>query len=380
MFKRNPTISVRRKFQGLFLGIVLFSCRLAFPSELMLRLETDIEDQYLDEFTKVEASFILSGVDHPDSLFQCVAWYNHLLDTVQKFQFDLRDHIGSANRIFAWLHSHWLRQYERDATTLLDIRNRKCFNCVSGTILFNLLCEDLGWPVEAFETPTHVYTVLNFFPERIMIENTSSMGFNILKNLRAYSEFLLQFYPKDKRFQIGLDRIYAYEQSKGRPIDNTELLGLLAYNRAYFFRKQNEYEKAYRLVLLAQKFNHDSRSNVDFEITLYYQWGKCLADQERWIEAFQVFASGFERHPEISDFGKNTKAIFSKLIDLNVEWQELRPLSDKILSLNVLSPQELLFLKNYLAKMASRYAHKGDMNNAEQIQIYLQSHHEFDME
>lgn len=362
---------MKRKFYIFLLGI--FSVELVFSSELMFRLQSDIEDRYLDEFTKIEAAFILSGVEHPDSLTQCVAWYNSLLDTVRKFQFDLHDRIGSANRVFAWLHAHWLRTYEREATTLLDIRNRKCFNCVSGTILFNLLCEDLGWPVEAFETPTHAYTVLNFFPERIMIENTSPMGFNILKNLRAYSEYLLQFYPKDRRLQIGLDRIYAYEQSKGRPIDNTELLGLLAYNRAYFFRQQKEFKKAYEAVLLAQKFNNDSRSNVEFEIDLYYQWGKLLVEQEKWSEAFQVFASGFKRHPEISDFEKNAKAIFFKLISLGLEWKALRPLCDEILSLNVLSQQELIFLKNLLNQMAIQYTQKGEVNNAEEIQTFIRT-------
>jgi len=365
-------------FKIVWIGLALWAHFGSSAMDLQERLRVDIEDRHLDDLKKIEAGFILSGVNHPDSLDQCVAWYNSLLDTVQKFRFDVRDQIGSANRVFAWLHSHWLHTYEREATTLLDIRNRKCFNCVSGTILFNLLCEDMGWPVEAFETPTHVYTVLNFFPDRLMIENTSPMGFDILKNLRAYSEYLLQFYPKDRRLQIGLDRIYAYEQSQGRPIDNTELLGLLAYNRAYFFRQRKEYEKAYQAVLLAQKFNNDSRSNVEFEIDLYYQWGKLLVDQGKWMEAFQVFASGFQRHPEIGDFGKNAKAIFFKLASLGLDWKDLRPLCDKILSFNGLSQQELSFLKNLLSQMATRYAQEKDVSTAENIQMYLQIHPEFE--
>ena len=42
-----------------------------------------------------------------------------------------------------------------------------------------------------------------------------------------------------------------HENSNGRVINNTELLGLLAYNQAYFAMKREDYEEAYRMVLVA---------------------------------------------------------------------------------------------------------------------------------
>ncbi len=66
MFKRNATAIIGILFWAIFLG----TWGLVFSSELTVRLHADIEDRHLDEFTKIEAGFILSGVEDPDSLAQ----------------------------------------------------------------------------------------------------------------------------------------------------------------------------------------------------------------------------------------------------------------------------------------------------------------------
>ncbi len=265
-------------------------------TDLQEQLQQDIERGRLDRFSLVEAAFILSGANEPDSLAICLRWYQDLLQTLKNYHFDPFDREGSAAKVFSYLHSSWLLTYKEQATTLLDVMRKKQFNCVAGTILYNLLCSDLGWPTDAFETPTHTYTIFSNFSRRIMVENTTPMGFNIMANLAEYSRYLLQFYPHNRAAQIGFDRIYAYENSKGRLIDNTELLGLLAYNRAYFADKKADYAEAYRFVLLAQKFNRDSRSNIDFEIHLYHRWGQQLFNQRQFYQAFTVLADGFYRY------------------------------------------------------------------------------------
>ena len=73
--------------------------------------------------------------------------------------------------------------YALESTTLADIARNKEYNCVAATILYNIICEDFSWSCEAFETPTHVYTIFNNFRENLIVENTSVMGFDILKNI-----------------------------------------------------------------------------------------------------------------------------------------------------------------------------------------------------
>jgi hypothetical protein len=332
------------------------------------RLRADIEDGRLDDFSKIEAAFILSGVEDRNSLDACAAWHRGIVQTIENFRFQMTDRAGSARRVFAWIHGAWLIDYDAAATTLTDVRNRKTYNCVSGTILFNLTCESLGWSVNAFETPTHVYTLFNNFTERIPIENTSPMGFDIMKNLSEYSRFLLQFYPRNRAVRIGFDRLYAYENGKGREIDDTELLGLLAYNRAYFARKDSNYARAWDYVQFARKFNRDSRSNIDFEIGLNFEWGSVLLKRGDDRAAFELFADGFRRFPDVGDLRLNARAAFFRFLQSPCAWDSARKALDTALELPAWNRGDLPFLQNRLARL---YRAASDSTEAGEIRAYL---------
>ena len=53
-------------------------------------LEDDIADGYLDDHTKVEAAFILSGAPS-DSMQYYLDWYNDLLNSVKNFNLEFND-------------------------------------------------------------------------------------------------------------------------------------------------------------------------------------------------------------------------------------------------------------------------------------------------
>lgn len=334
------------------------------------KLAADISDFNLDEFSLVEAAFILSGASQPDSLQRYLDWYENLLTTLKSFHFDPFDQETSAAKVFNYLHGTWLKKYKEKATTLLNVVNEKRFNCVAGTILFNLVCTDLGWQTEAFETPTHTYTIFPTFSRQLMVENTSSIGFDIMKNLHQYSRYLLQFYPKNQALHIGLDQIYAYENSKGRRINNTELLGLLAYNRAYFAQKEDNYRKAYDFVLLAQNFNQDSRSNIQFEKNLYFKWGKKLFSEQDYSHAFEVFADAAYRYPDEAYFGQNCKATFFNTQIQSWQkknWPTCFRVTKEIFELNILSNSDRARLKKMLLNWANHFYRTGDRKQSREL-------------
>ena len=341
-------------------------------------LVEDIEDGYLDDYTKIEAAFILSGVTNSDSMKTYLNWYNELLTKIKSFSFDIDDRVGSARNVFMYLHSEWLKTYATGSTTLIDIVHKKEYNCVSATILYNIICEDLDWSCSAFETPSHVYTIFNDFTQNLMVENTSSMGFNILKNLKSYSKYLAQYYPQNEVLRIGLDKLYYYENSRGRLINNTELLGLLAYNRAYLAKKNNDYKASYEYVLLAQEFNRDSRSNVNFEIGLYYSWGSQLFSNNDYISAFSVFADGYYRYPDNEDFLKNTIASFFRSLQYcwqAKEWPESARLMAEINDLDILEERDYQALRQYLVNWEHYFKINKDQKSSEQVSRYIEMFH-----
>jgi hypothetical protein len=337
-------------------------------------LEQDISDGYLDDYSKIEAAFILSGITDPDSMPHYLDWYDELLAKIKSFTFNYDDPVGSARTVFMYLHSTWLKKYAEESTTLADIVRAKEFNCVAATILYNILSEDLGWSCKAFETPTHVYTLLNDFGRDLIVENTSSMGFDILKNLKAYSQYLAKYYPENDVLKIGLDRLYYHENSKGREITNTELLGLLAYNRAYLAKKNHEYKQAYDFVLLAQEFNRDSRSNVNFEIGLYFNWGGQLFKNKDFTEAFAVYADGYYRYPENDVLLKNTFASFYNAQNINWEkknWSETARLIEEMNDLQVINEQDQKNIRQLLIQWLQYFTNKKDRYSIEDVKKYL---------
>jgi len=311
------------------------------PAQTLLeKLSADISDGRLDAFSRIEAACIISGADNPDSLSAMIHWYNAILSDISDKNIIRFERLPSAESLFLYFHTTWLRQYKEKSTTLLDIKNRREFNCVSATVLYNLTCDEFGLNTDAFETPTHVYTIFSNFSEQVMVENTTSMGFNIIKNLSNYSRYLAQYYPEQERLKIGLHRLYAYENSNGRRIDNTELLGLMCYNLAIFNAEQRRYDKAYNYMKIAQCFNEDSRSNRKFELSLYYRWGEALFKQRHFDQAFEVLADAFYRYPDNSDFRNNCHTSFLKALGelwAQKDWANARSIILEMSELNILT-------------------------------------------
>jgi hypothetical protein len=302
-------------------------------------------------------------------------WYDQLLNKIRSFSFDFGDPVGSARTVFMYLHSEWLKTYAMESTTLADIVRTREYNCVAATILYNLICDDLGWSTEAFETPTHVYTIFSNFSEKLLVENTSPMGFDIMKNLKAYSKYLAQFYPEKEVLRIGLDKLYYYENSQGRVITNTELLGLLAYNRAYLAKKNKDFSSAYDYVLLAQQFNERSTSNINFEIGLYYTWGSRLYAENDFRGAFTVFADGFYRYPDNEDFRKNTIiSFFGSLRDnwLKKDWPATASLLDEMRMLEILQDEDRNKIRQILHEWQRYFSVQKNNQRTEEIKTYFQ--------
>jgi len=331
--------------------LYLLLANTSFSQTLSEQLAQDISDGELNDFSRIDAAFIISGADSNFRLQQGLTWFNELVQDIQTKNLIGFDRIPSAEKLFLYLHTSWLKDYQLKATTLFDILERKKYNCVSATVLYNLLCDEVSLSTEAFETPTHVYTIFTNITQQVMVENTTSMGFNIMKNLQRYSQYLLQYYPQSEVLKIGLDRLYAYENANGRRIDNTELLGLICYNLAIFNSEEKNYEKAYDYVELAQLFNADSRSNRKFEISLYYRWGGELFKARKFYDAFEITADAYYRYPDNDDFKRNCQNAFINALRqlwLDKDWNKTEAVILEMKDLDILTDRESAVQKNVL--------------------------------
>ena len=79
--------------QNMFIILMFYIAFSQFAHADRITLEEDIADGYLDEYSKIEAAFILSGITQPDSLRRYLNWYDQLLAKINTFSLDQDDQI-----------------------------------------------------------------------------------------------------------------------------------------------------------------------------------------------------------------------------------------------------------------------------------------------
>ncbi len=140
-----------------------------------------------------------------------------------------------------------LGRYDTRATTLKDILTRRAFNCVSASVLYNVIAHRLSLPVAAQLLPTHARSLLSV--ERggrlatVVIETTSPDGF---EPDAAQQASILEAvgHVRDGRALVS---------DQGAIVDTEVLIGIIYVNRASIAQESGALERAEQLFALGQQ-------------------------------------------------------------------------------------------------------------------------------
>ncbi len=145
-------------------------------------------------------------------------------------------------RVFHTVFETHLRTYRPLADFPQTIEQNQ-FGCVTGTLLFALVLEKLGFNYHIYETNYHVYLIVDIDTEdKVLIETTDKVfGFEKNKHLinKRIQEYLKVYDEKRKPANI-----YVSIFKINREISLIELIGLQYYNKATIAYNQKDYEKA----------------------------------------------------------------------------------------------------------------------------------------
>ena len=163
----------------------------------------------------------------------------------------VRDPERQARLLLKSLHQKGglLGQYDARATTLRDILERRAFNCVSASVLYNLVAHRLSLPVAAQLLPTHARSMLSL--ERgetlvsIVVETTSQGGFDPDPTEQAM--ILAAVATVDDRPGRSL------VSESGAIVDTGVLISTIYVNRASIAQEAGDLEAAEQLFALAQR-------------------------------------------------------------------------------------------------------------------------------
>ena len=176
-------------------------------------LLADAADGRLDDMGLVEAGLVASGVVWTEDLARFHSKTEALVEAAREAagKGATRDR---ARRVFEWLHREVFVSYELHGVDLPGVLASGRYNCVSATLLYNGILEELGITAAAILVPSHVYSVVRAGKDWIEVETTSPQGFGPARTLVEYRRFL------DERNLGGA----AVQLSGGTAKENTALI------------------------------------------------------------------------------------------------------------------------------------------------------------
>ncbi len=196
-----------------------------------------------------ETALRASGFNQAKEMNEARARLDRLTNRLRRAVGPLRDVRTKGERLLRMLHGPEgaLRTYDVRATTLRDVLFDQRYNCVSASVLYNLIAERLGLVTRAELRPTHARSALldTVASTRIVVETTSPEGFDpdpqeakrMLRRIAGGSD--------------SADRVLVPEA--GTWVATDVLIGLIYVNRATLAEEAKKNQAAERLFQAAEQ-------------------------------------------------------------------------------------------------------------------------------
>ncbi|MEO1334462.1 MAG: hypothetical protein AAFV29_02420 [Myxococcota bacterium] len=223
-----------------------------------------------------------------------------------------------------------LGRYDTRATTLRDILERRAYNCVSASVLYNLLAHRLSLPVAAQLLPTHARSLLSLERDgrlvSVVVETTSPHGFD--PDPEQQATILASVTPVSD--QAGRSLV----SEQGAIVDTSVLIGTIFVNRASVAQEAGQLERAARLFEMGQRLAPEpsmQRVLIDQRAALMSQLAAddmTVGGQRRFERAWKSLKAAVRlspSNPEIAQaIQQNIRALGDRWIARNVEREDAR--------------------------------------------------------
>jgi tetratricopeptide (TPR) repeat protein len=275
------------------------------------RLLADAADGRLDEVSFLDAVLIANGIRARSLSDELRQRFQGYVERLRSELAEIREPRQRCEAIHQWLHRHVLiGRYQADCTQISRALRHGDYNCVSATLLFQLLCQACEVPTVAVATPTHVYARLVLGPARMDVQTTCPDWFRMSSDQRR------RFPQTSERFAVSPERAGGNRSSWGkgdiREISDIQLLAKVYYNRGVRHldaRRFGAAEHEFRTSLLLDAEDRSAQENL---LATLNNWALQLAEQEDYAEAAAVLNRGFSECPDYAPFQANDLHIHQK--------------------------------------------------------------------
>jgi tetratricopeptide (TPR) repeat protein len=202
----------------------------------------------LGDIDLADAALIASGFESRSMLRAARARFEGFAAPIAEQLKGIPDPVERGRLLLGVLHQKGglFGEYDARATTLGDILDRRRYNCVSASVVYNVLAARLGLDASAQLLPTHARTILRAQGKQITIETTSPDGFD--PDPRMEASILAQ---------VGgslADGGRALVPDRGTVVSTLVLIGTIYVNRASISQEGGDLEGAEHLFARGEAF------------------------------------------------------------------------------------------------------------------------------
>ena len=273
-------------------------------STLEARMLHDAADGRFDQFSLLEAALVAGGAESDEQ----IALFRRRVEPAAA---DLKSRIRAdadsrhkAKTALAVLHQRLLRgEYRAPCSTLQTTLDTGNYNCVSATVLFQFLCEQIRLSATTMASPAHVYTLAGG-QTRFAVETTCA------------DWFLVSDEQFKKRQQTGWrTRVtVAGRPNRAREIGAPQLVGKIYYNQGVALLEQRRFEQAIRALEISLQLDARDRSARENLLAAHNNWALEACDDGRFAQAASLLERGREIDPNYEPYNSNDLHIHQKWV------------------------------------------------------------------
>ncbi len=229
--------------------------------------------------------------------------------------------------VFESLHRELLtKPYDIDCTELGKVFATGHFNCVSATILFNVLAEKVGLDVCALEMPGHALSRVKFGGTSMNLETTCPNWFELrtesartdatLQRVAPVAAFIARpvGQPVDAAVEPVVELNGASQKSQAeelREITPVQLIATIYYNQGVDFHAEGRYAEAALANIKALHLDPQSETAWGNLMAAMNNWAiKIVAETKRYDLAATLLDQGVYLDPGYDKFKANQLHVY----------------------------------------------------------------------
>ncbi|MGL4944188.1 MAG: hypothetical protein ACRC46_13485 [Thermoguttaceae bacterium] len=262
------------------------------------RMLADAMDGQWNSFDQLTAALIAEGMRDERQMRECEARVETMLKelrTMVTVTQGADSDAVCAKIVFEYLHNNVLKgEYQVDCSQISHVFKTGNYNCVSATILYNVLVERLGLRATGIEKPGHVLSRVYTHGNSFDVETTCANWFSLTGEVRVATAMA-------KTASAAGQPVATDVAAKMREVTPVQLVAMIYYNEGVDEINAKNYELA--AAANAKALLLDAQSDA--------AWSNLMATVNNWAIDFATNKNRFDLAARLLDEGRVLDATYS---------------------------------------------------------------------